>query len=145
MQSFSAFLFSDNGNLNFRCQCGVTMYTYAVAPSSIRAGWWQRHTVLLRRLIPQKVTVHFLHQTSYLSHVLTTVPIKSQFDIYFTNTRNWIKLSYTWSKLNEGFLKFRSNAKCSVHIHKAQVVKCWECLTEFNSKHFVSPPSPNPN
>jgi len=33
MKSLSAFLFSDNGNLNFRCRWDLGDHTYAVAPS----------------------------------------------------------------------------------------------------------------
>jgi len=55
------------------------------------------------------------------------------------------KISCTWSKLNEVFQIFQSVGKCSFHIHKAQLVKCWEFVIEFGSKHFVSAPSPNPN
>jgi len=94
---------------------------------------------------PRKLPVNFRHQTSYLSHVFRAVRIKSQFDIYFTQIKQLNKISYTCSKLNEEFRIFRSVGNCSFHIHKAQLVKCWEFFIEFSSRHFVSAPSPNPN
>ena len=98
-------------------------------------GWFYRN-------VPVKVR----HQTSHLSHVLSAVNMKSQFDIYFTNRKTQLNItSYTWSKLNREFQIFQSIGKCQVHIHRAQLFKCWDCMLQFSSKHFVSPPSPNPH
>jgi len=93
-----------------------------------------------------KFLVKFHHQTSYLSHVLSAVNMKSQFDIYFINRKVFLnKTNYTWSKITREFQIFRSIGKCQVYIHKTQLVTCWECLIEFSSKYFVPPPSPHTN
>jgi len=68
--------------------------------------------------------------------------MKSQFDMYFTSRKTQLNItSYTCSKLNRENQIFRSTGKCQVHIHKTQLVKCWECLIEFSSKRFnLHPP-----
>ena len=56
-----------------------------------------------RRNLP----VNFRRQTSYLSHVLSAVNIKSQLGIYFTSRKTQLnKTSCTYSKLNEEFQIF---------------------------------------
>ena len=100
-------------------------------------SWW---VGWLRRKLPVKFRPH---QKSYLSHVLNAVNIKSQFYIYFTSRKTQINI--TCSKLNWELQIFGSIRKCQVYIHKAQLVKCWECLIQFVSKHFVSVPPANPN
>jgi hypothetical protein len=52
---------------------------------------------LFHRMLPVK----FLHQTSYRSHVLIAVNMKSQFYIYFI--RGKVFLNKTCSKLNQNF------------------------------------------
>jgi hypothetical protein len=101
-----------------------------------RVGWFRR-----------KLLVKFRrHQTSYLSHVFSAVNMNSQFDIYFTSRKTQLNIiNYIRSKFIRQFQIFRSVGKCQVHIHKAQMDKCWACLIEFSSKYFVSPPSPNSN
>ena len=79
---------------------------------------------------PRKLPVNIRHQTSYLSHVFRAVCIESQFDIS-QSWNKWIKVSYICSKLNEGFQIFRSSGKYQAHIHKAQLVTCWELLIDF--------------
>jgi hypothetical protein len=99
-------------------------------------GWFHRK-------LPVKIRHH---QTLYLSHVLSAVNMKSQFDIYFTSHKTQLNVtSYTCSKLNREFQIVRSVAKCQVHINKAQLFKCWDSMLQFSSKYFVSPPSPKSN
>ena len=105
-------------------------------------------TCSLRLLVSwfrSKLSVKFRHhQTSYLSHVLNAVNMKSPFDIYFICRKTQLNItSYTCSELNRKIQIFRSIGKCQVH--KAHLVKCWLCIIEFSSKYFVSPPSPNRN
>jgi len=57
------------------------------------------------------------HQTTYLSHVVSVVNISI----------------------------IRVRWKYQVHIHKAQLFKCLECLVEYSSKYFVSQPSAKTN
>jgi hypothetical protein len=136
MQSFGAIYFIYNAYLHFRCQCLLRVFTYALAPSSVRIGYWQMQPALPGRLVQHKVTWKFRrHHTSYLSHVLSAVNIKSQFYIYFRSRETQLNItSYTCSI-----------GKCQVHIHKAQLFKWWECLIEFSSIYFVFPTSPKSN
>jgi len=146
MQSFSSFLFSDNACLNSRCQCCTMVLTYAVAPSSVRTGCWQMQAVLPGRLVLQKCTYKCSSSNIISLTRINCCKLKSQFDILFTSRKTQLNItSYIWSKLNREFQIFQSIGKCQVHIHRAQLFKCWDCMLQFSSKHFVSPPSPNPH
>ena len=93
MQSFNAFMFSESTYLYFRYQCCMTDNTHAVTPSSVQIGCCYQEAISSGRFSCRKLPVKSPHQTSYLSHVLITVNIKSQFDIYFTSRKTKLNKS----------------------------------------------------
>ena len=122
------------------------MYTYAVALSSVRPGWWHQHAALECMLVPQRVTCKISSSNIISVARIKCRKYKIQFDIYFSSRKTQLNItSCTCYKLNRELQIFWSIGKCQFLIHKAQLVKCWKYLIEFSSKNFVSPPSPNPN
>ena len=77
-----------------------------------------------------------------ISHVLSSV-VKSQFDIISkVLKRNWIKLAYICSKLNEEFQIFGLLGKVSFILIRHSLLNSRNAFIEFSSKYFVSPFSP---
>jgi hypothetical protein len=100
-----------------------------------RVGWFRR-----------KLPVEFrLHHTSYLSHILLAVNMKSQFDVYLTSRKTQLNITrYIRAKLNWEFQIFGSTEHVRFTLKKHTWLNAGNAFIELSSKYISFPLYRNP-